>query len=629
MKEQGGIEYWPALDGIRAIAILAILVFHYWPVDFGILTGGFIGVEIFFVISGFLITFLLLREWQKYGQIKLAGFWRKRARRLVPAFVAMILLVVLFSAVMPEMQSRIKDSQLPAIAELIPDMDGEAYSLKSQALFGIIYATNWHLIFRGSSYFEQTNRPPLLEHLWSLAIEGQFYLFWPIFLVFLLKTLKRKPAWHFIIFIAMAAFSAYRMVYLGQNSVQVSRAYFGTDARIYALVLGGILALFKTSEKLKTRYLTARFYNFAGVIAVTVLILFSFLLDGNGKYLYTGGLFAVSLAAILLIASVIENKNGFCARLLKLQPLVWIGQRSYSLYLWHWPIFVLTEPAYNYPHNDYGLLAIRVLSLLITTELSYRFIEKPIRKGLIGEFYMKLKKAEGRYKKKLTLQGTAILATVFLLLIFCSKTVFTAQETRLPIPCQADEVVSAKDDEKMNTETAAESLAEFKNESSETGSQVKQKSKILAIGDSVMLGARQAMINVFEGDIMVDARVSRQFDEVYGIVNKLKKINALPEYIIIHTGTNGTIEESKFVEMMDILSDCRRVVIINLRVPRKWQDANNKIISRTVARYVNAVFIDWQSLSEKCREVFYKDGIHLKQQGANLYAKLAKSALLP
>lgn len=646
-----------ALDGIRALAIIMILIFHYRPAGFESLSGGFIGVDIFFVLSGYLITMLLLNEWQKSGRISLKKFWLMRFRRLLPAVLTLVLVMTLLAALVPVGKAQLETTSLVATAKYLPDFSGELLTIKSQALPAICYYINWNFIFAGKSYFELMDRPALFGHLWSLSIEEQFYLVWPLLLMAILFCCRGNKFWLTLMITALAGWSAYSLVVNGQAAPHDSRAYFGTDTRAYALMIGALLAVyFKPNFSIiKRSWSKTISIDALGLIGLSVIAYLGLNLVGGELFIFRGGLFLATLGTALLIISSLNAHSILLKSILSWSVFGWIGKRSYGLYLWHWPVFILTESHYNYPLDGGALLILRVVVLLAVVEISYRYIENPIRYGAIGKSWLKLKQTGGRQRMKLI--GQFSLASVLLLALVSYSVLATAQAkpeliVAAKVETQAVEPVFVPADVLPSPITPAVSLpiepvaiavpvvveppplvvavapeAVTMPEPPPAKAQA-VASKVFAIGDSVMLGSRDALLKDIS-NIQVDAVVGRQFTDLEKIIANMKRGGKIPSSVFIHTGNNGTIEEPLFIQMMELLRDCERVVIFTVRVPRSWQNSNNEILTRVVPRYPNAVLVDWQKASSGKMEYFAKDGIHLRPpQGTSFYASLAKQALV-
>ena len=362
----------PGLDGLRAIAIVAVLLYHGQDLT-GIASflepqGGFLGVEVFFVISGFLITALLLKEHRTTGVIELKSFWIRRARRLLPALYVFLAGTIALSALFAT----------------------DAFDkIRRELLGALFYFSNWLLIATDESYFEAAGRPSLFRHLWSLAIEEQFYLIWPLIVIGGLKFGGRRALLALTV-AAIAASTVLLWVLFDQVEQygDVTSVYYRTDARAAALLIGAALAMVwrpgsdQTSAPLRSGLRWA--IDVVGVVALGLVILMQYVFTDRviewASYtrLYHGGFLALSAATVIVIGavSIPGSRLGWALG----NPLLrWIGTRSYGLYLWHWPVYQLTRPRVDVDIDGYTLLFVRLGVTIGLVELSYRLIESPIR----------------------------------------------------------------------------------------------------------------------------------------------------------------------------------------------------------------------------------------------------------
>lgn len=366
------LPYLAGLDGLRALAVIAVVLYHA-GIDF--LPAGFLGVEIFFVISGYLITSLLLAERAAKGRVSLRRFWLRRARRLLPALFLLVAAVLSYFAIF---------------------LPNEVATVRGDAVAAIGYVTNWAFIVQDASYFDQVGRPSPLLHLWSLAIEEQFYLVWPLLFVLLISLGGRRLLLTAIVLGIVG--STLLMALLFQPFADVSRIYYGTDTRAAGLLFGAALAVIWRAGALPAPHARTAHWllyaaglarllrwtlDFAGLAALGGLAYIIVTFSEFQQSLYQGGFALVGALTLVVIAATVAP-GGLLGRVLGVAPLRWVGLRSYSIYLWHWPIFVLTRPDLDVSMSETELLLFRLGLTLALSEISYRFVEMPIRDGALG-----------------------------------------------------------------------------------------------------------------------------------------------------------------------------------------------------------------------------------------------------
>ncbi|MDA3021584.1 MAG: acyltransferase family protein [Actinomycetota bacterium] len=618
------LGYLPGLDGIRALAVIGVLLYHG---DVGGFRGGFLGVDVFFVLSGFLITSIILEEFDKLGRIDFKQFYLGRARRLLPALVLMLIVVGIATAIF---------------------YHDAAHQFASDALASIFYVNNWWYIFADQSYFAFTGRPPFLKHLWSLSVEEQFYLIWPAIAYLCVRRFGRSGV--ALLAALVALLSTAWMLYLTTANgypdfADPSRAYFGTDSHISGLLVGALLATFWRPGRLSAVIpRSARTLGtIVGVLAFAAIIGVFVQAGEFSPWLYRGGFLGLALVTAVLIASA-SHPGLPLGRWIGSQPWRYIGQRSYGLYLWHWPIFMVTRPMLDIELDGPALLALRLVLTFTIAEASFRFIELPIRRGVIDRWVQSWRESSGAARKRQTRIGVrvAVWSTVGVLalgtalataevsvapdvvaaiedgqpgttaVIFDESPIPVASATSSPAPTPAPSPALTP------APTPTTSPAPTPAPSPDLG-------PASAIGDSVLLGARSAVKEAIPG-IRVDASVARMPGAFIGDIRELIAAEKLAPVVVIHPGSNGVLTETILRNILDQLADYSRVVVVNSHVPRVWRDPNNEVVAEVVPDYPNAVIADWYNASTGKRDYFVSDGVHLTAKGAAAYASVIKKA---
>ena len=629
------LSYIPSLDGIRALSVLAVIVYHankLW------LPGGFLGVEVFFVISGYLITLLLLAESEKNGTVSLKQFWLRRARRLLPALWVVVLGVVVFAALFQR--------------EILGTLRGDVIA----ALF---YGFNWFQVWVGTSYFTSFEFVPL-RHLWSLAVEEQFYLIWPVVMLVVAKFGKRRlpivSAVFVLIAVALAVYTGvvYQpgvistiadtpeqfMSLFGQSVSRVDYLFLGTITRSSGLLLGAALAIWWRPWLLQnSRAGESKLYDFVGFGGLAALAFmmwrFNTVIEGTDggtvgyDLLFRGGFFLTDIASVALIAAAVHPGSKLIARGLSNPILVWLGRRSYGFYLFHWPVFQFYRRFAGEGLTPYEFVVLVLLALALT-ELSYRYIETPVRQGAISRWWTEFR--QPAYGAQLVRRQRRIVLTalVSLLPVFGVVSLATAR-------VQLDEIAQNLSDNEGNTvdllsggqtvgggELAAATtiVGQVVTGTTTLDGQVID---VLAIGDSVMLGAAHVLT---QRGVTVDALKSRPYRQALEIANYMKSVNRLGSVVIIHLGTNNTVDELTLDEIMVPLRDVPLVLFVTVHVPSEVrQNTNNRRINELPARYENVKVLDWYAIATAHPEYLYSDKIHIRPEGQKVYADLMMQAI--
>ncbi|MGI9578782.1 MAG: acyltransferase family protein [Microthrixaceae bacterium] len=608
-RSQGKLGYSPALDGLRAISVAAVLLYH---MDLEWIPGGFLGVEVFFVVSGFLITALLIEERHHEGAVSLRGFWTRRGRRLLPALYVLLLVV-------------------PAVTLLF--YKDAAGRLGGDVLAALFYVSNWWQIVLNESYFAQAGRPPVLRHLWSLAVEEQFYIVFPVFFVWLISRAGRNTTRNVLIALAIA--SAVWMAVLYVPYEDPSRVYYGTDTRLSGLLLGAVLALVWAPWRSKGKPSRAAgpALDAIGVAALLVIAWFFARVNEFDPFIYRGGFLMLDIVCIVLIA-VLVHPSSRLPKLLALAPLVWIGVRSYSIYLWHWPIFVFTRPELDVPLTGWPLFCLRIGLTLIAAELSFRFIETPIRNGSLGAALERWRGADARSRAKIQQRWFFVIGGIAVIVLLVGLGLLSAAtspdrqrleleaagaiglDTTVPETTSTTTTVPLAPGETAPPTIATTTLPVAPNTT---------PTDAIAVGDSVMLGASGALRQVMPG-IRVDAEVSRQFEDLANAAAWFSTSGNMPGTAVVQIGNNGVAQEDKIEWMIQQLGD-RKVILVNAKVERPWEAISNERTAAAAERHDNVVLVDWYTLASEHPDWFTADGTHLRPAGQLAYAQAIREQL--
>ena len=593
--------YIPGLDGIRAIAVLAVLLYHS---GLAAVPGGFLGVDVFFVLSGFLISSLLLQEIEHTSSVSFGQFYLRRARRLLPALFATL--------------------ALSAVLVLLFARDAAA-QFREDAIASAAYVTNWWYIASDLSYFEAMGRPPMLQHLWSLAVEEQFYLLWPLALVLLYRWRGRPGVGRVALIVSLVSTLLMAIGSFAWNlpaSGDASRLYFGTDTHCMGLLLGAALATVWRPGALPNRVAgPAKLILWAVALGAVGWLFWIFhTVSQDSAWLYRGGFLVVSALTAVAIAAATHPAFGF-GSLLATQPMRYIGERSYGLYLYHWPIFVVTRPGIDLPFEGVPAWILRMGLTFGVAEISYRYLEMPIRRGALAAAWK-------RWRERGTAYAGARVAGVvagFAAVVFATGTALAA----IPAP-SADDYLHGL--ESVGQDLSAEqSTSEQSQDSADSlppapvarGADLSQR-PMTAIGDSVMLGASGALESAF--DTTVDAAVSRQFPQIVQRIEARKAAGQLRDVVVIHAGTNGTAYWDMLKNTLDGLTD-KQVVLVTVHTPNTWEEDSNRNIRGMANQFDNVRIADWAVAAEGHREYFVYDGTHLTTEGIKTYVDVIRTAL--
>jgi peptidoglycan/LPS O-acetylase OafA/YrhL len=600
----------PGLDGVRALAVLAVLAFHEGLRG---APGGFLGVDVFFVLSGYLITDLLVTQRGRLGRLDLRSFWTRRARRLLPA-LAVVLIVV-----------------TAVVAVVEPD---QLAGLRPALLAAVTYSSNWFQALHHMSYFASFGPPPPLQHLWSLAIEEQFYLAWPLILGLMLtqvsdRLVRAAFAW------LGAVISALLMAIFYAHGGDPSRVYYGTDTHATALLVGAALALTWPLGRVAAapREVTRRL-DFLGMAGLVVLAWAVGHFSGADPVVYPAGLALAALAAGALVLAAAAH--GAVGGFLSLPPLRWLGIRSYGIYLWHWPVIALAAAASGPGPAAPWLWVVEAGLAIVLAAASWKWIEAPIlRDGFRATLgaYRRLLSESIRAARQSPVHVLPALAAVAAATVACTAGYGVLnppapQTSSLMRQVAQGERVSAASQAQPAPRTVS-GATPAPGPAPATGTARHRRIpgwQVTAIGDSVMLASAVQLQSVLPG-IYIDAQVSRQMGAGVADVKILAGRGRLRPVVVVGLGTNGTVTGGQIRQLVREIGPRRTLVLVNTYEARPWEHADNRVLAAAARRYPNVVLADWLATIEHHRSLLWGDGVHPRPPGARLYARMLAAAI--
>ncbi|GBG94096.1 acyltransferase [Ligilactobacillus salitolerans] len=629
-------RYISGFDGVRTLAVVGVILYHLFPYN---MKGGFLGVPIFFVVSGYLITDLLLQEYEQNGTIDIRAFYARRMKRLYPALLTMVLTTAAFITIFAR-------ASLGKLRDVI--------------INNVFYVYNWFQVANHESYFDKFGNQSPFTHLWSLSIEGQFYLFWPIIVILLLKFVHSRQT-NFDIVLISAFVSAIWMIILFSPNQDPSRIYYGTDTRIFSILLGAALAFLWPSTKLKKNLQSGPrlFLDGLGLGSLLLIVWMFFTMDGENDLLYLGGMFFFSLLAMLLVATI-AHPGADIDRLMSNRVFSWIGKRSYGIYLYQYPIMIFYEQkSSNLADHPILNAVIEIALILVISDLSYRFLERPLQHFDYSRTFKVLKEVCVKdspygWKRIWAVAATLIVAVAAWGAIDEPRaSVSNGDSTTLQNVIdhnsqeakQKNKVVSSQKKAQAKSNSAASSQ---KQEQSQKKTQAKAESvdkngkyvltdaerkqaqqlPVTAVGDSVLADASQTMQGLFP-QMYVDAKVGRQVREAIPILQDLIRKGKLSDTVLLSLGTNGPFTDNDMEQIMHLLGPKRQVYWINVQVPTKrWQDQVNQALVSAKKKYSNLHVIDWHSYSQNHPEWFYSDRVHPNVDGLPYFVNFVTHEML-
>ena len=592
-------KYLPSIDSLRALAVLAVIIYH---VDVNYLPGGFLGVDLFFVLSGYLISSLIIKEYRKTGSLNLYNFYIRRARRLLPAVYFMItvglVVMVLFNEVL------LRKSHLDAI-------------------FGYIYSSNWWYIFHKLDYFDSFGAQSPFKHLWSLAIEEQFYMIFP--LLFLLVNRKKKSKdgtyklnknfLYVVLGLILVSLIAHILLFDINN---ISRIYFGTDTRAFSLLVGVVGAILYPMERLHAKVTPQQnmLYSVVSLVSIATLITVMIYTSEYNTLLYRGGFLLVAILGLIVIISS-GKQHTLMSRLLSFKPVVFIGKISYSLYLWHFPVLVLTTPVSEIGNPNIFFVILRIVLTFAVAIVSYVFVETPIRKlgfkNYINVIFKKLKKRPGK-SRKVYAGIVGLVSVLFLMGIFGKSVPFISTAFVKEMESNKEtQFVNNGNNKDNNQEKSSDSNKDNKDNKEDKNNSDKKYSSVLVMGDSLTVDIGEKFQELYPGAV-IDGKIGRQLYVAVEEAKSYSKYNNENSAIIFQLGTNGPFTESQIEELVKEF-DKADIYFVNIKVPRAWEKTVNTALKEAQEKHSNVKLIDWYSVANSTKDLFEPDRVHLNQAG--------------
>lgn len=604
-------RYISGIDGIRSLAVIGVVLYHLSP---SFLKGGYLGVVLFFVISGYLITDLLFQELYQNKRLDYKGFFKRRIKRLYPTLAFVLLLASAYITLFQR--------------NLLNNIRGVIWS-------SLLNVNNWWQIHKGFSYFDRFQGESPFTHIWALSIEWQFYLLWPFLFLILVKGIRKKKIVNRIL-IGAALLSAILMAFLFHPAQDPSRVYYGTDTRLFSILIGCLLAFVWPTYRLKPRIPRGArlILEMSGIVSLGLLLWAFVKMDASSTFTYRGGMFLISLCTAVLVA-VTAHPGARMNRWLTNPLFSWIGKRSYGLYLYQLPVMVFYEAkVQNLADHPWMHSLIEVFLLVLLSELSYRFIERPAARAdwlhaslrIVRSMKQGINVHNWAAIPILILLGTSIVGWASAPTNHVTKAQKEVQETIAENKKALESKAPAQKTEKTLSSSEEQTISSAYNLTPE---QLKKadKMKISALGDSVLLGSAAEIKQIFP-QITMDGSVGRQVYEAPAILETMKSSGGLANTVIIALGTNGSFTQEQFAEVMKSLSG-KKVYWVNAYVPtQKWQNQVNQSLAAWKKDYKNLTIIDWYSVASAHPEWFEADHVHPNVDGRKSYAGLIAKEIL-
>lgn len=624
-RRAGKRRYITGFDGIRTLAVLGVIIYHLAP---STLQGGYLGVPIFFVVSGYLITYLLIQEWDTTHSINVLSFYGRRLKRLYPALVTML---------------------LGTTAYITLFQRSLLVNIRKTVLTNLIYGYNWFEIGHGQSYFDRFSGESPFTHLWSLSIEGQFYLVWPLVVLGLLLVFRKRARAVFPL-LALVIVSALAMAFL-YDPKNPNRVYYGTDTRMFAILVGAAIAFIWPAHRLNANIEPAQrwFLDGVGGLSLITLIWMFFTMNGQAALTYKGGMFWFTVLAGVLVATV-AHPGSDMNRILSNPVFSYVGQRSYGIYLYQFPVMIFYEARVNIGNHPLFHALVELCLIMVVTEISYRWIENPMRHYHYGQLTNDVRaylQQPGAHRLASSLGVIAALLFGLTAVGFVQQPA-GAKPTALQRTINERQAATKKKNaaavKKQKALDAASSkrkhekvaFSKLSKKDQKTAKkyfltadelEISKQTALTAVGDSVLLDDSGALQDVFPGAI-VDGAVGRQADALPGVINGLAQRGQLAKTVLVNIGTNGYVTPDQADQIVHAIGPKRQIFWVTAHVPtREWQNSVNARIAKTAKKYSNVHVVDWYTAAKGHTDWFINDHVHPNDHGNRYYTSLIAKAI--
>lgn len=601
-------HYVTGIDGMRTLAVFGVIIYHLLP---NVMTGGFLGVPLFLLISGYFITNQFLKKWDS-GEVNIFSFYKRRFLRLYPVLISMLVFTTAYITLF--------ERQL-------------LHNIRATITTNILWVYNWWEIFHGQSYFDRFGGESPFTHLWTLGVEAQFYVLWPLILILLLLCFKKRVVKWIVLTLAILSAIEMAILYDPQN---INRVYYGTDTRAFSLLLGSWLAFIWPREKLRPHLSRSGdfFLNAVGVGSLALTIISFFVLNGQNPDTYHGWMFFYSFIAMLLMATIL-HPGASMNRWLTNPFFKWVGQRSYGIYVYQYPVMVFYENKVQIGAHPVMNAVIELILIVVISELSFRYIETPLKHyawrdlpvTIINWFNVK----QRGWK-----QWCAIIPA--LLIFFVAVAGFTTPDRAPKTTAVQSRIKKSRHDTAVRNRMIAEGKTSQVHTNSKslskkydlTSSEVSKASKlrVTAVGDSVMADASSSIQEVIP-HAYVDAKVGRQGSDTPDVIRSLKSDGHLNKIVVLNLGTNGAMTNQTVNDIIDAIGPHHQIYWLTAHVPTKsWEGTVNQQIKQAAKKHSNVHVIDWNKKSASHSGWFAGDNVHMNEVGNVQFTRMIVKSLI-